>query len=45
MTSPEQPDQEYVSVAEMRGSMSHATTSDPSSFERANYVKMLRSWR
>ena len=35
---------EYESVAQLRGSASQATASDPSAFERANYVKTLRSW-
>ena len=35
---------EYVSVAQLRGSMSHATTADPAAFERANYHKVLHSW-
>jgi dihydroorotate dehydrogenase (fumarate) len=36
---------EYVSVAEMRGSMSLRGLDDPASFERANYMKVLRSFR
>jgi dihydroorotate dehydrogenase (fumarate) len=35
---------EYQSVAQLRGSVSMATSSDPSAFERANYVQMLHSW-
>lgn len=35
---------DYESVAQLRGSMSHATTADPSAFERANYRKVLHSW-
>ncbi|MET1133532.1 MAG: dihydroorotate dehydrogenase-like protein [Aeromicrobium sp.] len=35
---------EYESVAQLRGSVSHATTTDPSVFERANYVRTLHSW-
>jgi dihydroorotate dehydrogenase (fumarate) len=35
---------EYDSVAQLRGSMSHANTADPSAFERANYRKVLHSW-
>ena len=35
---------EYESVAELRGSVSHATTSNPAAFERANYVRTLHSW-
>jgi dihydroorotate dehydrogenase (fumarate) len=37
-------DHGYVSVAQLRGSMSHATTADPAVFERANYHKVLHSW-
>ena len=37
-------DRDYRTVAELRGSMSHAKTGDPSAFERANYMKMLHSW-
>ena len=35
---------EYVSVAQLRGSASQAAVGDPSAFERANYMKTLRSW-
>ena len=35
---------EYDSVAQLRGSVSHATTEDPAAFERANYLRMLHSW-
>lgn len=35
---------EYESVAQLRGSVSHATTEDPAAFERANYVRTLHSW-
>ncbi len=34
----------YDSVAQLWGSISQATAGDPSAFERANYVKTLRSW-
>jgi dihydroorotate dehydrogenase (fumarate) len=34
----------YESVAQLRGSVSHATAGDPSAFERANYVRVLHSW-
>jgi dihydroorotate dehydrogenase (fumarate) len=37
-------EQEYVSVDELRGSVSYAASDDPSAFERANYLKTLRSW-
>lgn len=36
---------EYESVDEMKGSMSSASVSDPSSFERANYIRILQSYR
>ena len=32
---------EYLSVAEMRGSMSRAASPDPGAFERANYMRSL----
>jgi dihydroorotate dehydrogenase (fumarate) len=35
---------EYVSVSELRGSVSYAASDDPSAFERANYLKILHSW-
>ncbi len=35
---------EYESVAQLRGSASQAAVEDPSAFERANYLKTLRSW-
>jgi len=36
---------EYESVAQLRGSVSYATTDDPGAFERANYLRILHSWR
>ncbi|MBO6523786.1 MAG: dihydroorotate dehydrogenase-like protein [Balneolaceae bacterium] len=36
-------DYEYVSVNQMRGSMSHIHTAEPAAFERANYMKVLQS--
>lgn len=36
---------EYVSVAQMRGSMSLGRCPDPAAFERGNYVKLLQTWR
>jgi dihydroorotate dehydrogenase (fumarate) len=36
---------EYASLAQMRGSMSLASSPDPSAYERANYVALLQSWR
>jgi dihydroorotate dehydrogenase (fumarate) len=35
---------EYQSIAQMQGSMSHLSVADPSAFERANYMKVLRSF-
>jgi len=35
---------EYVSVDQLRGSASAATAADPTAFERANYMKTIRSW-
>ena len=35
---------EYVSVAQMVGSMSLSRCPDPAAFERANYMKVLQSW-
>jgi dihydroorotate dehydrogenase (fumarate) len=35
---------EYVSVDELRGSVSYDSSDDPSAFERANYLKTLSSW-
>jgi dihydroorotate dehydrogenase (fumarate) len=37
--------QEYVSVKQMVGSMSRTSVADPSVFERANYMRMLASYR
>ena len=36
---------EYESVEQMRGSMSQENVVEPSAFERANYMKVLQSWR
>lgn len=36
-------DHEYESLDQMRGSMSHRSVSNPSAFERANYMRALRS--
>ena len=36
---------EYESVRQMQGSMSHRSCSDPSAFERANYMRGLNSYR
>lgn len=36
---------EYESVAQMRGSMSQRNVAEPAAFERANYMKVLDSFR
>ena len=36
---------EYESLKQMQGSMSLARCANPGAYERANYVKILRSWR
>ena len=38
-------EQGYESVEQLQGSMSQLHVSDPSAYERANYMKMLKSWR
>lgn len=38
-------DMEYESVKQMQGSMSHQSVAEPAIFERANYMKVLHSWR
>ena len=38
-------DNEYSSLAQMRGSMNLARCPDPAAFERGNYVRMLQTWR
>jgi len=35
---------DYDSVSQLKGSASHATSDDPSAFERAHYLKTLHSW-
>ncbi len=35
---------EYESVAQLRGSATQAAVADPAAFERANYMRTLRSW-
>ena len=37
-------DHEYVSIAQMRGSMSQQAVAEPAAFERANYMKVLSSY-
>jgi len=36
---------DYESVSQMQGSMSQANVAEPAAFERANYMKVLQSWR
>jgi dihydroorotate dehydrogenase (fumarate) len=36
---------EYESVAQMRGSLSQRNVAEPAAFERANYMKVLGSWK
>ncbi len=36
---------EYVSIQQMRGSMSQQHVTEPAAFERANYMKVIHSWR
>jgi dihydroorotate dehydrogenase (fumarate) len=36
---------EYTSVEQMQGSMSQKNVKEPTAFERANYMKMLHSWK
>ena len=36
---------EYESLAQMRGNMSLARCPDPNAFSRANYMRILQSWR
>jgi dihydroorotate dehydrogenase (fumarate) len=36
---------EYESLAQLRGSMSLSRCPDPTAFSRANYMRMLQSWR
>lgn len=35
---------EYASVSQLRGSLSHEHSPDPAAFERASYIKVLTSW-
>jgi dihydroorotate dehydrogenase (fumarate) len=36
---------EYASIRQMRGNMSLAKCPDPSAFSRANYMRILQTWR
>jgi dihydroorotate dehydrogenase (fumarate) len=36
---------EYLSIEQMKGSMSQASVVDPAAFERANYMKALNRYK
>ena len=36
---------EYSSISEMKGSLSLRSVPDPAAFERANYMKVLKSYK
>jgi dihydroorotate dehydrogenase (fumarate) len=36
---------EYESIEQMKGSMSHKSVPEPAAFERANYMKVLQSYK
>ncbi|MCB0039705.1 MAG: dihydroorotate dehydrogenase-like protein, partial [Caldilinea sp.] len=36
---------EYHSIEQARGSMSQRNVAEPAAFERANYMKVLQSWK
>ena len=38
-------EREYESIEQMQGSMSQQNVREPAAFERANYMKVLGSWR
>jgi dihydroorotate dehydrogenase (fumarate) len=38
-------DNEYESITQMQGSMSQKSVADPAAFERANYMKVLGSFK
>ena len=37
-------EREYDSVSQLRGSMAQGAVADPTAYERANYLRALRSW-
>lgn len=37
-------EKEYTSVTQLKGSVSHAKATDPTAFERSNYIKVLNSF-
>jgi dihydroorotate dehydrogenase (fumarate) len=38
-------ERDFASIGQMRGVMSHAKVADPLAFERANYIRILESYR
>jgi dihydroorotate dehydrogenase (fumarate) len=36
---------EYASVEQLRGSVAQHSAADPTAFERAQYQRVLKSWR
>jgi len=38
-------DHEYESLKQMKGSMSHRSVAEPAAFERANYMRVLKSYQ
>mgnify|MGYP000216548181 CR=1 FL=1 len=36
---------EYASVAELKGSMSQLKCPDPTAFERAQYMRLISTWK
>lgn len=38
-------ERDYHSIEQMRGSMSQRNVTEPTAYERANYMKVLQSWR
>jgi dihydroorotate dehydrogenase (fumarate) len=37
-------EKEYLSVEQMKGSMSQRNSPDPAAFERANYIRTIQSY-
>lgn len=38
-------EKEYESISQMKGSMSQKSVTEPAAFERANYMKVLNSYK
>ena len=38
-------DHDYANIEQLRGVMSHRRCPDPAAFERANYIRILQTWR